>query len=121
METIELNIRTKLRTINAERAAHWRTSRRWTRDTRAAAGWMTRAARPPKFEWVRVEVWPTQPKGVMADVGAHMPTVKAIIDGIVDAGVLVDDGPGVVRSLLFHAPTKGVEGIRIRLTGRVKA
>lgn len=38
------------------------------------------------------------------DCGACYPAVKAAIDGIVDAGVLVDDTPEYVRSIRMNAP-----------------
>ena len=40
----------------------------------------------------------------MADTGGHFPVAKACIDGLVDAGVIPDDGPEFVRSLTFKAP-----------------
>jgi crossover junction endodeoxyribonuclease RusA len=41
------------------------------------------------------------------DCGACYPTVKAIIDGIVDAGVLLDDTPEHVASIRMDAPVLG--------------
>ncbi len=41
------------------------------------------------------------------DCGACYPAVKAIIDGIVDAGVLVDDTPEYVASIRMDAPVLG--------------
>jgi hypothetical protein len=49
-------------------------------------------------------VYPTYAKGRLPDTGACFPTVKAIIDGAVDAGLLVDDTPDIVTHLAFHRP-----------------
>jgi len=94
---------------------HWRTSRKWTRDTREQAGWLGK--RLPRFAWVGVEVWPVQARGRLADVGAHMPTVKAAIDGLCDCDCLPGDSPEFVRSLMFRAPARGVDGVRLVLVG----
>jgi len=40
----------------------------------------------------------------MADTGGHFPVAKACIDGLVDAGVLPDDGPNFVKALEFRSP-----------------
>ena len=40
----------------------------------------------------------------MADTGGHFPVAKSCIDGLIDAGVIEDDGPEVVTSLTFKAP-----------------
>lgn len=46
-------------------------------------------------------------KRTMPDAGACFPAVKAAVDGLVDAGVLPDDGPRYVRWLRFNAPARG--------------
>ncbi len=40
----------------------------------------------------------------LADTGGHFPVAKACIDGLVDAGVIPDDGPEYVTQLTFKAP-----------------
>lgn len=49
------------------------------------------------------------------DVGACLPAVKAVIDGIVDAGGLDDDHAEIVRSITLRAPERnvGVDGLRL--------
>jgi hypothetical protein len=52
----------------------------------------------------------------MPDVGAPILAVKAILDGVVDAGLLPDDGPDYVRRLLFLAPEiVGFQGLRVEI------
>lgn len=53
----------------------------------------------------------------MPDTGAPILAAKAVIDGLVDAGVLREDGPMVVRRLTFEAPVvAGRHGLRVTLT-----
>ena len=50
------------------------------------------------------------------DVGGVLPSAKATIDGFVDAGVLVDDGPKWVVALIFLTPQLSTfDGLRIHL------
>ena len=52
----------------------------------------------------------------MPDTGACLLAVKAAIDGLVDAGVLPDDGPDHVRTLLFVAPAvTGVDALELEV------
>ena len=52
----------------------------------------------------------------MPDTGACIGAVKAAIDGLVDAGVLVEDGPAVVKSLTFLAPVvTGTDALEIEV------
>ncbi|WNN95995.1 RusA-like resolvase [Arthrobacter phage Hirko] len=52
----------------------------------AAAGW---DAEP--LPWARLVVWYTFPDSIRREVANMQPTTKGIVDGLVDAGVLVDD------------------------------
>lgn len=45
-------------------------------------------------------------KPPLADTGNAYGTVKACIDGLVDAGILPGDGPKEIRSLVMMAPRK---------------
>jgi len=51
--------------------------------------------------WITVTVEPHQKGGRPQDVGACNPSVKAAIDGLVDAGVLPDDSSMFVRSITY--------------------
>lgn len=52
------------------------------------------------------------------DVGAPYVAAKALLDGLVKAGLLPDgDGPKVVRSLTFNGYTvAGIDGLRMTIT-----
>lgn len=67
------------------------------------AGWVeAKRRRIPKFSRVNITATPHVHDRVAQDSGACFPTVKALIDGLVDAGVLPHDGPEVVRELTFR-------------------
>lgn len=56
-------------------------------------------------------------RAAMPDTGACIGAAKAAIDGLVDAGVLAEDGPAVVRSLTFLAPVvTGVDALELEVT-----
>ena len=82
--------------------------RRSRDDRRHAFATLARAEKVPHLERVVVTAmpvlatWRSRP-----DTGACFPAVKAAVDGLVDAGVLVDDTPDRVLELRFTAPAIG--------------
>ena len=106
MTTYSLTVPVPLLTTNRERNGHFRERAAYVKEVRTAAHLLARVAHWPQLTVVRVEAQPGQARGRLADAAAHLPTVKAILDGIVDAGVLEDDDPKHVRSILFHAPVR---------------
>ena len=103
-----LRLEAKPLLLNAERAAS-----RWVRADHTA---MWRQAfyvlalqqKVPKLEQATIEVRHTKSgKGKVPDVCACVPSVKAAVDGIVDAGVLPDDTPKHLLAVTFHAPVRG--------------
>lgn len=116
--TVTLEIHTELRpwTTNAERKhGHWA--------ARAAlvSTWRKyfahAAANFPALDWASFEVEPWQKGGRLQDTGACHPAVKAAIDGLVDAGVLVDDSPEYVRAITFLPTQRGKDGLTLRVQG----
>ncbi len=70
---------------------------------------------------VNVVVLPTTRNNVMADTGACIGAAKAAIDGLVDAGLLPDDGPKVVRRLTFLAPhNTGIDALVLTIEEATK-
>ena len=55
---------------------------------------------------VTIEALMTVRRGVLPDCDAIAAAVKPVIDGIVDAGVILDDSPKHVRSITYHAPKR---------------
>lgn len=102
-------------TLNAERSGHLWDHRRRTAEWRAAFTWLAKEAKIPNLTRVRIVARPFQRMGRLQDVGACIPAVKAAIDGIVDAGVLPDDGPEHVLELCFLQPGRGEGGLDLRI------
>ncbi len=90
---------------------HWRAKAPITREIRERAAWRARAAGIPRLTRCQVHlVWSVTDKR-RRDSAAPNPTLKAAIDGLVDAGVVADDHHGiVVRSWceIEHAAEPGV-------------
>lgn len=74
----------------------------------------------PKMSWMSVTVEPHSKASRSQDVGACHPAVKAAIDGIVDAGVLVDDSPEYLRSLIYLPPQKDKNSLVLYIRGAKK-
>jgi len=78
---------------------------------------LARDAMLPSMEQIEVTVQPYVLNGrYRQDVGACFPHVKAAIDGLVDAGVLVDDHANIVVKLTFLAPQMGRDALEIFIT-----
>jgi UDP:flavonoid glycosyltransferase YjiC (YdhE family) len=91
--------------LNAERSRHWREHRLATADTRMEASYLwQRFTNAGAIQVAKVDVYPTYEKGRLPDTGSCVPAVKAIIDGAVDARLLVDDHPAIVTYIGFHRP-----------------
>ena len=107
-------------TTNGERAGN-----RWQRAElvktwRSAFHVLAKSEQMPEMEWISVTVEPHQKGGRLQDVGACNPAVKAAIDGIVDAGVLPDDSPKYMKSLIFLTPQNDRNSLVIYIRGARK-
>lgn len=100
----------KTETLNANHRLHWRVVRRRTAYWRQLTAVVVQASqgRPqPLPDRVRIVATISYPDRRRRDVGNLAPTVKAIVDGLTDAGVLADDddlhvlGPDIRRG---HGP-----------------
>lgn len=97
---------------NDERKLHWRALSNIHADWREAGAQACRLVRPPKMERAFITVWSQHPGGVLPDPDAPSPSVKAALDGIVDAGVLPGDTGKHVGGVLYLPPVKGPKGSR---------
>jgi hypothetical protein len=107
-------------TTNGERAGN-----RWQRAElvktwRSAFHVLAKSEQMPEMEWISVTVEPHQKGGRLQDVGACNPAVKAAIDGIVDAGVLPDDSPKYMKSLIFLTPQNDRNSLVLYIRGARK-
>jgi hypothetical protein len=97
-----------LLTLNTARGRiHWREWAKMTATWRAQGAEVAGVVFTPVPSPVVIVGRPRQARGPLADAGAHMPTLKAIVDGLVDAGWLVEDGPEHVAGAVMMAPVKG--------------
>ena len=117
-ETVTLEDNTRPWTANAERRWHHMKRAQEVGEARKRWYWLARLAKTPLYERVIIEATPLQKnRRWEADVAACYPTVKAAIDGLVDAGVLGGDSPAHVRKIIFNAPqTATTEGLRLKIT-----
>lgn len=104
-------------TTNAERAGNRWERAKLTKEWREAFAWLARSNNIPKMRWISVTVEPHQKTGVLQDVGACNPAVKAAIDGLVDAGIIIDDSPQYVKSLIFMQPIKDRNSLVLYIRG----
>jgi crossover junction endodeoxyribonuclease RusA len=92
----------RVRSLNAERSAHWSKRAKDAENWREAYYWLGKQQRV-KFGSVHITAEIIQ-KRPLADCGNGLPSIKAAIDGLIDASVLVDDSPEYVRSITMVAP-----------------
>jgi hypothetical protein len=79
--------------ITLNTRAHWTANHRATASLRMRGGWAARASRAPHLARADLTVWVVYPVAVRRrrDVSNYLGTVKPLLDGMVDAGVLPDD------------------------------
>jgi hypothetical protein len=116
-----LSYRKKPLTTNKERAGH-----RWARaehvkEWRTAFALMAREKGIPSMRWVNVTAQPFQSKGRLQDTAACNPSVKAAIDGLIDAGILPDDDGAHVRMITFLPCQRGDDQLTIIIQGEPNA
>jgi len=104
-------------TTNAERSGN-----RWqraasTKQWREAFTWIARRERVPKMRWINVTAQPYQKRGRLQDTAACNPSVKAAIDGLVDAGIVPDDTGDFVRQITFLPCMRGEDKLVLIITG----
>ena len=88
---------------NAERRAHYRTNAAKRAEWREAGAQAARLAKVPALERVAVTVQARYGKGRLSDPDACAPSVKGLIDGLVDAGVIPDDTGEHLASVTYLA------------------
>ena len=87
-------------TVNDLIRMNWRPAAAFTAQWREAFKLMSNGCTP--LAWCHVAVQYVHGSNRKMDVGAEAFAVKAALDGIVDGGVLPDDGPDYVRSATYH-------------------
>jgi len=82
---------TGLPLLNANQRLHWRKRSDITKALRAAGKQAALDARVPRLERAHIDAVYKPPNRRRRDVANLYPSFKAVIDGLVDAGVLEDD------------------------------
>ena len=92
---------------------HWHTRARITAEIRGQSAWIAKAALRPVVGPVTVTLlWCVTDKRIR-DAGAGAPTLKAVIDGLVDAGVLPADDDSVVVAETYRVVRGTYRGVRV--------
>lgn len=106
-------------TSNSERSMHHMKRASLVRKWREAFYFLALEAKLPQLENVSIVCSPYAKDGRWrADCGAIFPTVKAAIDGLIDAGMCEDDNPDYVKYIGFNAPIiSGYDRLELEITG----
>lgn len=91
-----------------DRMNHWVKAKK-VREWREAACWLARAAKIPQCERVRVELHYMPAQERRRDPDNLVASMKPIVDGLVDAGVVVDDTAAFVERCWPVIHAKGPE------------
>lgn len=102
-------------TINKVAGLHRQQWATHTRETRERWFWIAQAANIPGLQVIGVEVTPLHSSARSPqDAGACAPEAKAAVDGLVDAGIILDDSGDFVSWIMFNRPEIGlVDGLRL--------
>jgi len=104
-------------TLNQERTWHHHRRAKIVKEWRQAFCDAAQEAMVPMMEKVEIVAQPYVHDGrYRQDVGNCFPAVKAAVDGIVDAGVLIDDNSNIVVKLTFLAPIMGRDALEIQIS-----
>lgn len=106
---------------NAERRGNRFARADHVKEWRGAFYWLTKKAKVPRMRWITITVEPSQARGRLADTAACNPSVKAAIDGIVDAGIIPDDTGDYVRMITFLPVLRGPDQLTVTIEGEPDA
>lgn len=106
--------------LNANQRLHWANRARMNAQVREAAAYLIKGVVPPcgrvkvRLLWCVSDMRRRDPSNVM-------PTQKAVVDGLVDAGVVPDDTPEFVLEgmPIIELVEKGEEGVFVQVIGSV--
>jgi len=107
-------------TTNRERAGNRWDRAKNTKHWRETAHGLT-AGIIPQLTSMNVTVQPYQKRGRLQDTAACNPSVKAAIDGIVDAGVIPDDTGVYLPKIIFLPCKRGEDSLELIIEGEPNA
>lgn len=109
--------------LSANDRRHWATRSKLTRHWRGVALVACKSAINRgdlcRMDSAQIDVWFSFPTNQRRDVGNLYPTVKACVDGLVDAGLLPDDDDEHLEGPFLHRGDRGPCSMRFVITGRV--
>lgn len=111
-------------TQNQRRRQHWSRQSKSARVWKHAGAVLARAHRIPTLTAVTVECWGRYPdRRSLPDPDGLAPGLKAVLDGIVQAGVIPDDTPAHVRGVTYLPAViaPGPPGLIVRITETIGA
>jgi crossover junction endodeoxyribonuclease RusA len=79
---------------------HWRQRAERTRKLRSAAAWAAKALQIGQHEHISVQLHYATGDNRRRDSDNLVPTMKPAVDGLVDAGLVVDDDPKHVTTIM---------------------
>lgn len=82
--------------LNANQRLHWAKRNRLTQEIKDAIGWRVKAQKIPRLDRIAVQLLYQPQDRRRRDPSNLMPTQKACVDGLVAAGVVLDDNPQYV-------------------------
>lgn len=92
-------------TNNEVHRLHYQQASKLRKEWREAGCMAARLAHIPSLPAVRVTCWGHYPnRRSLPDPDAVAPTLKAVLDGLVDARVIVDDTGAYVHAVTYEAP-----------------
>lgn len=92
---------------------HWRTEGRLVSYWRSLAGTLARAQQMPRCERIRVSAVIYRERSREADESGDAERLKPLIDGLKDAGVIVDDSYRYVEHSDITPVTAAISGIEL--------
>ena len=102
MKPVQLIVHAPAAFIRSNDHTHWRNRHNLTAAWRERAAWSAKAARVPAMGNVTITATVHREDKRRYDLDGIAPTVKACIDGLRDAGVIVEDHCGVVQELTIR-------------------
>lgn len=118
MSTITLTIPANL-WMSANQRLHWADKAKRTKAVRQLANYAARAQSIPEHDVTHVAAFIGYPRAGKADPSNSFPTIKAAIDGLVDAGVWPeDDSTHVIGPTFLRDPktSDGTYSVRLVIT-----
>ena len=118
-QTFELVIPAPCPFLNANRdkSLHWAPKNDRVQAWRAAGAREAILAKLPKgLPRVQIDAYVIKPIANRFDPANWAPTAKAVVDGLVDAGVIEDDNRLIVTGPFMHDGGKGSNALRIVVT-----